>query len=51
MTVKEVAAYLHVHQSTIYRLIKRGAVPAWRVGADWRFNLEDIEAWRLRGGT
>ncbi len=47
LTVKELSGYLKVHQSTIYRLLKRRELPAYRVGSDWRFNLEAIEEWRL----
>ena len=47
LTVKEVAAYLRVHQSTIYRLLKAHQLPAFRVGSDWRFNIEAIDGWRL----
>jgi excisionase family DNA binding protein len=46
MTLEEVANYLRVHPSTIYRLVKRGKLPAFKVGSDWRFNLESIEDWR-----
>lgn len=47
MTLAEVSAYLHVHASTIYRLLKRRQLPAFRVGAEWRFRREDIDRWRL----
>jgi excisionase family DNA binding protein len=47
MTVKELASYLQVHTSTIYRLLARGLLPGYKVGSDWRFNFEDIEKWRL----
>lgn len=47
LTVKEVAEYLHVHESTIYRMLKRSELPAFRVGSDWRFNVENIDRWRL----
>ena len=46
MTVMEVAEYLHVHPSTIYRLLRKKDLPAFRVGSDWRFNRESIDAWR-----
>ncbi len=46
LTVVEVAEYLHVHPSTIYRLLRRKEIPAFRVGSDWRFNRESIDAWR-----
>lgn len=46
LTVREVAKYLHVHMSTIYRLVSKQEIPAFKVGADWRFNVESIDAWR-----
>ncbi len=47
LTVKELSVYFKVHPSTIYRQLKRGQLPAFRVGSDWRFNLEAIDRWRL----
>ena len=46
MTVQDVSAYLRVHPSTVYRLLKRNQLPAFRVGSDWRFNVEAIDRWR-----
>jgi excisionase family DNA binding protein len=46
MTVREVAAYLHVHPTTIYRLLRQNQIPAFRIGSDWRFNIEAIDHWR-----
>jgi len=46
MTLEEVANYLRVHPSTIYRLLKKRQLPAFKVGSDWRFNLESIDRWR-----
>jgi excisionase family DNA binding protein len=48
MTLEEVANYLRVHPSTIYRLVKRGKLPAFKVGSDWRFNQESIDTWRTQ---
>lgn len=45
LTVKEVAAYLRVHRSTLYRMIGRGDVPYFKVGYDYRFSSESIERW------
>ena len=50
MTVREVSVYLHVHPSTIYKLLKRHQIPAFHVGSDWRFNIETIDNWRLTQG-
>jgi excisionase family DNA binding protein len=47
MNVREVSAYLRVHTSTIYKLLKHNQIPAFHVGSDWRFNIETIDDWRL----
>ena len=46
LTVGEVAKYLRVDRTTIYRLLNRNEIPGFRVGADWRFNREQIDKWR-----
>ena len=33
--------------STIYLLLKKRQIPAFKVGADWRFNLASIERWQI----
>jgi excisionase family DNA binding protein len=47
LTVRELAAYLRVHQATVYRLLREQKLPAFRVGADWRFSREAIERWMI----
>jgi excisionase family DNA binding protein len=48
MTLTEVAEYLRVHSTTVYRLLKQGKLPAFKVGSDWRFDAQAIDRW-LRG--
>ena len=45
MTLDEVAQFLKVHPSTVYRLLKQHSIPAFKLGSDWRFNQESIERW------
>jgi excisionase family DNA binding protein len=45
MTVSTLAAYLQCHQSTVYRLLKEGRLPAFKLGSDWRFRRSEIERW------
>ena len=45
LTVKEVCKLLQVHQSTVYKLIKEGRIPAFRIGSDWRFVKDQIVHW------
>ena len=47
LTVKDLAHYLKVHPSTVYRLLKGGQLPAFKVGSDWRFNFKEIDRWRV----
>ncbi|WP_414645294.1 helix-turn-helix domain-containing protein [Candidatus Binatus sp.] len=45
LTVRDVSNYLRVHPSTIYKMLKRNQLPAFRVGSDWRFTVEAIDQW------
>jgi excisionase family DNA binding protein len=45
LTLEEVARFLKVHPSTVYRLLKKKQIPAFKMGSDWRFNQESIEKW------
>ena len=44
LTVTEVAHRLQVEPKTVYRLIRAGKLPAFKVGTLWRINEEDFEA-------
>jgi excisionase family DNA binding protein len=48
ITVGELSEYLRVHRSTLYRLLKKGQLPGFKIGSDWRFNLETIDKWRMQ---
>ena len=45
MTIKQVADYLGVHTSTVYRYAQQGNIPAFKIGSDWRFSRKHIDAW------
>src|SRR5512146_1959663 len=44
-TIKELSEHLRVHPTTIYRLLRQGRLPGFRVGSNWRFSREAIEMW------
>ncbi len=50
-TIKELSDYLRVHPTTIYRLLRQGRLPGFRVGSNWRFNRSAIEQWELAQAT
>jgi len=45
LTVDEVAKYLSVDRITVYRLLGRKQLPGFKVGKQWRFKREMLEAW------
>ncbi len=45
MNIKEVAKYLRVHSSTIYKYAQNKRIPAFKIGSDWRFHKKFIDAW------
>ena len=45
MTVKQVAEYLKVNERTVYRMATAKKLPAFKVGAAWRFKQSEIERW------
>jgi len=51
ITIGELAEYLRVHRSTLYRLLKRQQLPGFKIGSDWRFNVETIDEWRMQQGA
>ena len=52
MTLREVARYLGLHAMTVYKLTREGRVPAAKIGGQWRFKRDVLDAWletQMRG--
>jgi len=45
MNLREVAGYLGVHTSTIYKYAQKGSIPAFKIGSGWRFPKKHIDQW------
>ncbi|HEV8565353.1 MAG TPA: helix-turn-helix domain-containing protein [Actinomycetota bacterium] len=45
LTVNEVADLLRVSRMTVYRLIKQGDLPSFRVGRGYRLREEDVHSY------
>jgi excisionase family DNA binding protein len=45
LTVKEVGELLKIHESTVYKMIREGRIPAFSIGSDWRFVKDQIVHW------
>jgi len=49
LTPEDVAGILKIAKNTVYELIKRGDLPAYRVGRKIRVDLQDVEAYKKKG--
>ena len=45
LTVLDVAQFLRVPKSTVYKLARVGELPASKIGKHWRFLRRDIHEW------
>ena len=45
MTIKEVAEYLQLEEHTIYKMARKGEIPAFKIAGQWRFKKDMIEEW------
>jgi len=51
LTTKDVQEIINVDRSTIYRMAEAGKLPAVKVGRQWRFPADEIEAFLSSAGT
>jgi putative molybdopterin biosynthesis protein len=47
LTVKEVAAYLHLNEKKIYALLQEGKLPGTKASGKWLFPKSLVDAWLL----
>jgi excisionase family DNA binding protein len=45
LTVREVAHYLRLAESTVYRLAQEGKLPGRKIGGAWRFPKKSLDEW------
>ena len=45
MTIEELAAYLKIPKSTLYKLVREGKIPSQKIGRHWRFRKGAIDRW------
>jgi excisionase family DNA binding protein len=49
MTIAEVAEYLKIPTSSVYKLAQEGKIPSQKVGRHWRFHRPTLINWVSRG--
>jgi len=45
LTIEELASYLKIPKSTLYKLVREGKVPSQKIGRHWRFRKQAIDNW------
>lgn len=45
LTIEELATYLKIPKSTLYKLVREGKIPSQKVGRHWRFRKMAIDRW------
>ena len=50
LNVDELAGYLDIPKSTVYKLAREGEIPARKVGRHWRFLKDAVDAWLANRG-
>ncbi|HBU08782.1 MAG TPA: DNA-binding protein [Candidatus Omnitrophica bacterium] len=51
LTTQQVAAYLRINLFTLYRMIKKSEVPAYKIGGQWRIKKSEIELWLTKNSN
>ncbi len=49
LTPEEVARQLQIKKNTVYELVKRGTLPAYRIGRKLRFDQRDVDMFKQKG--
>lgn len=45
LTIKELADYLSISETTLHTMVKQGEIPAAKIGKSWRFLRPAIDRW------
>jgi excisionase family DNA binding protein len=45
MTVKQLADYFQIDEHSVYRMARKGVIPAFKIANQWRFKKSVIDKW------
>jgi len=54
LTPTEVSVMLKIHRTTLYKMLRKGEIPAFRiggVGGNWRLHRDQLSLWIAEGGV
>ena len=47
MTTQEISKYLGVHEMTVYRWLKKGVLPGFKIGGRWRSKKDVLDQYLM----
>ena len=48
-SIEEISEHIQVHKDTIRIWIRKGDIPAHKIGKQWRFRISEIDEWVSSG--
>lgn len=45
LTIEELARYLKISKHTLYKMLEKRKIPAFKIANQWRFKKEKIDRW------
>jgi excisionase family DNA binding protein len=48
-SLEEVAEHIGVHKDTIRNWVRKGIIPAHKIGKLWKFRLSEVDEWITSG--
>jgi excisionase family DNA binding protein len=45
LNIEEACQFLRIAKPTLYRYLRRGGIPGFKMGRDWKFHRELLEDW------
>lgn len=45
LTTKETCSLLKIKRLTLYKMVKAGEIPAFKMGSTWKFERSALEKW------
>jgi len=45
LTLPQLAEYLQLGKSTVYKMVQKGEIPGIKIANQWRFEKSDIDKW------
>ncbi|OIO04680.1 MAG: DNA-binding protein [Elusimicrobia bacterium CG1_02_63_36] len=45
LTIEDLAVYLKIPRSTLYKQVREGKIPCQKIGRHWRFHKAAVDSW------